>query len=307
MKNSKSFQKKHEKRLGTEKEGLLVATFGATGEVEDADGQVIRCHLRKNMEPVITGDRVLWLPEADNSGLVVDHLPRTSLLAKPEHNGKMKPIAANIDAMIIVTAPPPALSEYLIDRHLIAAENLNVTPIILLNKADMLNDTNRNAVMDQLAVYEKIGYRVILSSTKTQDGITQLLEFFHNKTCVLVGVSGVGKSSIISTLIPQQEIRVGDISASGSGKHTTTMTRLYRLPQGGSLIDSPGIREFGLWHMSNSEIAAGFVDFHAFADQCKFRNCQHIKEPGCAVQKAIEEKKIEVKRFESYKKMISEK
>lgn len=156
MKNSKSFQKKHEKLLGTEQEGLLVATFGATGEVEDATGQVIRCHLRKNMEPVITGDRVLWLPESDNSGIVVGHLPRKSLLAKPEHNGKMKPIAANIDAMIIVTAPPPALSEYLIDRHLIAAENLNVTPIILLNKMDLLSDINRTEVLEQLAGYKEL-------------------------------------------------------------------------------------------------------------------------------------------------------
>ena len=145
MKKTKSFQKKPEKLLGNEREGLLVAHFGASAEVEGlTEGHIIRCHLPRNLEFVITGDRVLWRPEADNAGVIVALLPRKSLLVRPEQSGKLKPAAANIDAIIIATAPPPVLSEHLIDRYIVAAENLKIlTPIILLNKIDLLDDNNR--------------------------------------------------------------------------------------------------------------------------------------------------------------------
>lgn len=306
MKKSKDFHKKLEKRSGTEQEGLLVGLFGAEAEIEDSHGQIIRCHLRKNREPVITGDRVLWRMEKNNTGVVIDCLPRKSLLARSERPGKIKPIAANIDAMIIVTAPPPALSEYLIDRHLITAEKLKIPPIILLNKMDLLTEDNTSLVTEQMTIYKKIGYQVIYSSTYSKEGMTLLETFLREKTCVLVGVSGVGKSSIIAYLAPDQVIKIGETSAAGAGKHTTTMTRLYHLKQGGHLIDSPGIREFGLGHMSKQDILQGFIEFKPFISECKFRNCQHMKEPDCAVKKAVEEGKISAKRFASFTEMVLE-
>lgn len=297
-------QTKKEKLTGNEREGLLIAHFGATAEVEDANGHVFRCHLRKNSEPVITGDHVLWQMENDQSGIVVAHKPRRSLLSRPEGPKKSKLIAANIDAMIIVSAPPPILSEYLIDRYLVAAENLQITPVILLNKMDLLDEKNYQAIAERLSCYEKMNYRVIFSSARTIGGLDKLNEFLRNKTCVLVGTSGVGKSSIIAKLAPEHAVVVGDTSAAGLGKHTTTSTRLYHLSHGGNLIDSPGIREFSLWNMPKNDILKGFRDFLPFLNECKFRDCHHQKEPGCALQKAVAENKISPARFASYLEMI---
>ncbi len=305
MKKSKSFQKKPEKLLGNEREGLLVAHFGAHAEIEDDKGHIFRCHLRKNLEPVITGDRVLWQPGEDNIGVIVDYLPRRSLLSRPENKKKLKPIAANIDAIIIVTAPN-ALSEHLIDRYLVAAENIKIPVKILLNKMDLLEESLQSEIIKKLKDYEKIGYQTFFSSTLTKHGLDLLDNFLREKSCVLVGASGVGKSSIISSFAPNEFVRVGETSAQGLGKHTTTMTRLYHLPHGGNLIDSPGVREFGLWHMDSNEIVQGFIEFKPFLNQCKFRDCQHLKEPGCAVKQAVEEGKISAKRYTSFKEMITE-
>lgn len=296
--------KNTEKLTGKEHEGLLIAHFGASAEVEDSSGTIFHCHLKKNQDPVITGDYVYWRLEADNAGVVVGHKPRKSLLSRPENQKKTKLIAANIDAMIIVSAPPPILSEYLIDRYLIAAENLKITPVILLNKNDLLDQSNYDDVTNRLNIYKNIGYQVIYSNIFSPDGLKQINDFLHNKTCVLVGTSGVGKSSIISRFVPEEAIKIGDTSEAGLGKHTTTVTRLYHLPHGGSLIDSPGIREFGLWNMDKKDVLKGFREFTPFLTQCKFRDCQHHKEPGCALQKAITENKIHASRFASYQEII---
>ncbi|HSW92787.1 MAG TPA: small ribosomal subunit biogenesis GTPase RsgA [Gammaproteobacteria bacterium] len=304
MKNKKQFY--HEPKLhGGEREGLLVTTFGATGEIENEEGDIIRCHIRKNADPVVTGDRVYWLPESQGTGVILGHLPRKSLLARPENAHRLKLIAANLDAIIIVSAPPPVLSEEMIDRYLVASETVNIQPVILLNKIDLLDESQKNSVEKQLSVWKKTGYPVIGSSTVTRDGLIELNTFLQNKTCALVGASGVGKSSIISALLPGSVIRVGEVSAKGAGKHTTTTTHLYHLPNGGNLIDSPGVREFGLWHMDKNDILAGFIEFRPFIHHCQFRNCQHGAEPGCAIQEALKTKKIDERRYASYLKIVS--
>lgn len=292
------------KLVGNEREGLLVAHFGAHAEIQDEFGKIIYCHIRKNMEPVITGDRILWQMEADNTGVIVACLPRKSLLGRPEKKGRIKPVAANIDAIIIVAAPA-TFSEHLLDRYLIAAENLQIPPVILLNKIDLLSSHDRDGLHQRLNVYEKVGYPVIYSSVLSKHGLTELDNFFRNKTSVLVGASGVGKSSIISSFLPEQTIAVGDTSAKGLGKHTTTATRLYHLQHGGQLIDSPGVREFGLWHASPAEILNGFIEFKKYLGHCKFRDCKHLKEPGCALQKAVQDNEISASRLESYKQLLS--
>ena len=305
MKKKKSFQKKPEKLSGAEREGLLVAHYGISAEVEDADGNIIRCHVRRNSESVITGDRVLWLPETEQTGVIVDYLPRKSLLARPQNERVVKLIAANVDALIIVTAPQ-TLFEHLLDRFIVAAEHLQITPIILFNKSDLLTKDTRQEIETRLKVYTDIGYQAIFSNTVTPDGLNTLKNFLKNKTCVLVGASGVGKSSIISSFVPDVSVNIGEVSAKGQGKHTTTMTRLYHLPDGGNLIDSPGVREFGLWHMSPEEILQGFVEFKPFLTQCQYRNCKHNKEQaGCALQRALAEGKVSAKRYASYLELIT--
>lgn len=305
MKKPKSFQKKPEKLTGHELTGLLVAHYGGSAEVENAHGQIIRCHLRKNAESVSVGDQVLWILEQDGTGTIVDHLPRKSLLARPERKDKLKAVAANIDIMIIVTAPPPILSLPMIDRYIVAAENLKITPIIVMNKMDLLSEEQLAEMNVCLGVYKSIGYQVLFSSTYTNNGMHELENILRDKNGVLVGQSGVGKSSITRHFVQEDLIRVGETSMQGLGKHTTTMSRLFHLPQGGNLIDSPGVREFGLWHMDKSEIELGFVEFKEFSGQCKFRDCEHLKEPGCAVQKAVTEGKISELRFESFKEMVN--
>jgi ribosome biogenesis GTPase len=305
MKNKKQIYHKPAKLNGTEHEGLLVTTFGANAFVEDEQGNLIRCHIRKNSDPVITGDRVYWLPEqGDETGVIVGHLPRKSLLCRPESAHKLKLIAANLDAIIIVSAPPPALSEDMIDRYLVAAELLKIQPIILLNKMDLLDAEHKNEMEKRLAAYKKLGYPIIYSSAYTQDGLAELSVFLRDKTCVLVGASGVGKSSIIVALAPDSNVRVGEVSTTGLGKHTTTSTHLYHLPTSGNLIDSPGVREFGLWHVDKNDVLAGFVEFKRFFNQCKFRNCQHELEPDCAIQKALQMEEIDARRYASYLKIL---
>jgi ribosome biogenesis GTPase len=294
-----------EKLDGTEREGVIVAHFGAVAEVEDDAGAVFRCHLRKNQEPVITGDRVLWHPEKDNTGIVVCGLPRKSVLVRPESSHRSKLIAANIDAIVVVSAPPPNFSEHLLDRYLVAAELVHVQCIILLNKVDLLDEESFAEMKVRLDKYAKMGYEVIYSSTKIKDGLVELDKTLKDKVCVLVGVSGVGKSSIITTLTGIKNILVGDVSANKQGKHTTTTTRLYHLPHGGSLIDSPGVREFSLWNMPPEEVIKGFIEFKPFLGLCKFRNCRHQTEPGCALQMAVAENKISPERWKSYLDIIN--
>lgn len=286
---------------GTQQKGLLIAHFGSMAEVEDELGQVRQCHIRKNLEPVITGDHILFLPEQKNTGVIVGCLPRKSLLAHPGKQGKLKPVAANIDAMIIVGAPA-TFSEHLLDRYLIAAENLKIPPLILLNKMDLLQDYPD--IKNRLSVYEKIAYPVIYSSVLTKHGLSELNLFLQNKTCVLVGASGVGKSSIIGSFISHPLLLIGETSAKGLGKHTTTSTRLYHLPHGGNIIDSPGVREFGLWNASEEEILNGFIEFKKYVGHCKFRDCKHLKEPGCALKKAAENREVSALRLESFQQLI---
>jgi ribosome biogenesis GTPase len=293
---------KSSKLDGTERTGLLIAHFGATAEIQDELGHTVYCHIRKNCEPVITGDNVLWQPEHDGKGIIVGCLPRKSLLARPEHKHKSKPVAANIDAIVIVGAPA-TFSEYLLDRYLIAAENLQIPPMILLNKIDLLSEANREELHQRLNVYASMGYPVIYSSIFTKHGLSDLEKFFRDKTSVLVGASGVGKSSIISGFVPQQIIMIGETSAKGIGKHTTTGTRLYHLPHGGKLIDSPGVREFSLWNINQAELLNGFIEFKKYLGQCKFRDCRHLKEPGCALQLAANNHEISATRLESYRKL----
>jgi ribosome biogenesis GTPase len=312
MKNkfNKKFDKRNkspaaaEKLDGTEREGVIVAHFGAVAEVEDAAGGVIRCHLRKNQEPVITGDHVLWHPEKDNTGIVVCALPRKSLLLRPESSHRNKLIAANIDAIVVVAAPPPNFSEHLLDRYLVAAESMQVQPIILLNKVDLMDDETLTAMKQRLSRYIAVGYEVIYSSVINQAGLSEINQALKDKVCVLVGASGVGKSSIIKALTGLNNIMVGDVNNAKQGKHTTTTTRLYHLPCGGSLIDSPGVREFALWHMPKEEVIQGFVEFRPFLGRCKFSNCHHQTEPGCALQLAVAENKINPERWKSYLDII---
>lgn len=293
---------------GPEKPGRVVAHFGRTLEVEaeSTTGERTRhrCHLRANLDGLVTGDRVSWSEANDGSGVVVARGERDSVLERPDSRGLLKPVAANIDQLLIVFAAEPLPHANLIDRYLVAAEATGITPVLVLNKVDLLPDQG-GALRDLLARYESLGYAVVLASVKHDDGLDALHRHLHGRTSVFVGQSGVGKSSLIDRLLPEANLRIGALSAdSRKGTHTTTTAMLYHLPTGGELIDSPGIREFGLVHLDEQQVTQGFIEFHDHLGRCRFRDCRHREEPGCALLAAVERGDIHPERFDSYRRIL---
>ncbi|MFT5351620.1 MAG: ribosome biogenesis GTPase, partial [Gammaproteobacteria bacterium] len=201
-----------EGELGEEQAGLVISNYGSQVDVEslqeDQTNNIVRCHLRANLDSLVTGDRVTW--RAGNpTGVVVAKLPRKSELSRPDMQGEQRPIAANIDYIVIVLAPLPVPYANLIDRYLVAAESVSIRPLVLLNKKDLLNDNNRLQINELLSIYPSLGYDVLEASTKTMDGLDDLKTVLKDRTSVFVGQSGVGKSSLIKTLLPGVDIEVG--------------------------------------------------------------------------------------------------
>ncbi|WP_369602718.1 small ribosomal subunit biogenesis GTPase RsgA [Hahella sp. SMD15-11] len=291
--------------LGPEQEGLLIAHFGRQVEVEplpmQPDHPVYRCFVRANVDTLVTGDRVVWREDLStpHTGVVVAREPRRSELCRPDAYGHLKPVAANIDQIVVVVAAEPEPFPLLIDRYLVAAEAAGIPATLVLNKADLLSADSH--LPNLLAFYGGLGYPAILASTRTRDGLDALQAHLANKTSVLVGQSGVGKSSLIQALLPGETLRIGDLSGTTrKGRHTTTSARLFHIPTGGALVDSPGIRDFGLWHMDERTLEQGFVEFRPYLGQCRFRDCRHEQEPGCALREAVREGKISERRFQNF-------
>lgn len=286
--------------------GLLIAHHGSTVEIEDAQGRILRCALRQNREPLVVGDQVIYQQE-NNSMVVIGYTPRRSVLLKPSRQLKetLKPIAANLDVMVIVSASMPPFSEELLDQYLVAAELLNIQPCIVFNKTDLLTPEKQQEIVARLNIYRHLNYPVLMLSSQLGDNLDSLKKFLHDKTAIFVGPSGVGKSSLIQRFISKDNIKVGDVSITGHGCHTTTTARLYHLDSGGKVIDSPGVREFSLWNISEDELLRGFKEIFTYKGKCEFRNCRHEKESACALQIAVQEGKISEKRFHHFKKFWS--
>lgn len=292
---------------GTERNGLVIAGHGAQVVVEDEFGKRFRCAVRRRGVRPVAGDRVRWQATGKRHGVVARVLERRNLLARPTDRGQSKPMAANLDRIVVVVAPRPAFSEALLDRYLVVAETLNIPVTILLNKVDLLDDTAREAFERRLETYEAIGYPLIRASTRQLQGLEALKNHLAGQTAILVGQSGVGKSSLIRGLLPEQVISVGALhEGTGQGRHTTTATTLYPLPGGGHIIDSPGVRDFGLWHISPERLADGFLEFRPYVGHCRFRNCRHLDDPGCAIRKAVEDGRISPARYTGFRGMLED-
>lgn len=285
--------------------GTVIANYGARQRVETDNGLQRDCRSRKSAGALVTGDRVI-LESGERDLIITRALPRHSILSRPDNRGKARIIAANIDQILIVIAARPAFKEALIDRYLVAAELSGINPAIILNKTDLLDTATREQILQRLSIYQTIGYPVIPVSANQTDGLEPLRQIMAGRNNIVVGQSGVGKSSLINGLLPGTEARVGDVSdATNKGTHTTTTAWLYHLPQrNGNIIDSPGVREFGLWQVGAEELAAGFREFGEYRQHCKFRDCLHRDEPGCAVRQAVDEKAISPQRYASYLKLL---
>jgi ribosome biogenesis GTPase len=244
---------------------------------------------------------VIWQPTTEGHGVVTALLERHSALIRPNYSGEEKPLAANISQLVIVLATEPPPSEYLLDQYLVTAENIGVKAVIAMNKIDLLEGELRTSFDSRFSHYQKIGYPMVEISAKFNDGLDPLLDKLQHETSILVGQSGVGKSSLIKALLPDLNIQIGRLSeASGLGKHTTSATTLYSLPEGGRLIDSPGVRSFRLVQLTTALLENGFKEFRPFLGHCKFSNCSHKGEPGCALTEAVEQAKIHPKRLQNH-------
>ncbi|KLV06566.1 GTPase RsgA [Photobacterium aquae] len=299
-----------ESLLESAREGLVITRFGQHADVEDPETGIIhRCNLRRSIKSLVSGDRVVWRPGVETlqgiAGVVEAVHERESMLTRPDYYDGVKAVAANVNQIIIVSAILPELSLNIIDRYLVAAETVGIEPLIVLNKVDLLDQESRALIDGTLELYRSIGYQVRMVSRETGEGLDQLKEDLKDRISIFAGQSGVGKSSLVNALMPEVEAEIGDVSeTSGLGQHTTTAARLYHFPEGGDLIDSPGVREFGLWHLDAEQVTKAFVEFRDFLGGCKFRDCKHGDDPGCLIREAVEEGKISKERFDSYHRII---
>lgn len=277
-----------------EHSGKVITRYGQRQLVENEQGRVFQSVSRQNIGLSVAGDRVLFQKTKHDEAIVTAIYPRDSELKR---QGKL--IAANIDQLWLVVALEPHYEFELIDRYLIMAENSKLPIGIIVNKIELSSD--EKSTTKDFMYYKSLDYDVHFVSVKNQTNLDTFKEKLVHKSHIFLGQSGVGKSSLINSLIPDLELRVSEISnKSKLGKHTTTNTTIYHIPSGGDLIDSPGVREFQLENLTELEIKSGFKEFKALSSECRFRDCRHINEPNCAVKDSLDQGKISNNRYQSY-------
>jgi len=283
-------------------EGRVVAAFGQRLLVEDAGGDRLPAFVGRRGLRLVCGDRVRWQLSADEGDVaVVERLPRDTELSRPDSRGRVEVLAANIDQVVVVCAPEPQPDPFIIDRYLAAAEVMGADALVACNKTD-LPGSDELEVLDEL---RSIGYPVLRVSAQAAAGLEALHACLVGQCSILVGQSGVGKSSLLNALLPGLELATAQISsATGEGRHRTTATTLYPLPGGGAILDSPGVRDFAPALGDPRLAATGFREIVAAAERCRFANCRHLREPGCAVKDGVEAGCLSARRYESYRRLL---
>ncbi len=282
-------------------QGIVVAAYGKRFQVELPDKKRISCVTRGKKTDLTCGDVVTIKLTDQHEGVVETTLPRKTLLYR-SNAFKSKMLAANVTQIVIVLATQPSFYEGLLNRCLIAAEAANIKPLIVLNKCDLPDNDHAK---DKLARYTALGYQVLSLSAK--EDVSALKPYLVGETSILVGQSGMGKSTMINALLPNESVRTQEVShVLDSGKHTTTATHLYHLDHASQLIDSPGLQEFGLHHLSAGELEHAFVEFRPYLGKCRFNNCKHLQEPDCAIKAAVLSQNIQAERLAMYQMLREE-
>jgi len=282
--------------------GTIIAHYGTIIDIEDEKQKPHRCVVGHHAKPLVVGDRIKW-QNKKGMNMILDHFPRKSALIRKNRYGHIKIMAANIDNMIITLAKQPKFCEIQLNKYLTAAELLHIKPIIIMNKIDLLTEDEKILIEKKLATYSAIGINTLYTSCYLEDSMNQLRKHLNHQTSIFVGQSGTGKSSLIGTCLPDCNIKTGAISTYGQGRHTTSVAKLYHLAEGGNIIDSPGIREFDLWSITYQQLCQSFSEFQPYLEKCRFRNCQHDHEIGCAIKQAVSHQLISQQRFNAFHKI----
>jgi len=279
----------------------IIAVFGRDLLVRDAAGTELRARPRGRRMSVVCGDDVLCERDATHDEITVTETrPRRTALYRSNLRGEAEAIVANVAQLFVVLAPKPAPDLFVVDRYVAAARSANIVATLVLNKQDLPVDEELRTA---LLAYQKAGYRTLKCSAKAGDGIDALIETSAGSVAALVGQSGVGKSSLLRRLVPLAQPEIGELDRDDEGRHTTTTSRMFDLPRGGHLIDSPGVRDFAPAIDKLDGRTLGFAEVDRLAPGCRFQDCQHIREPNCAVQKAAASGELDARRYESYRRM----
>ena len=299
--------------------GLVIKNTGSWYTVKTDDGNIVEskikgnCRLKgiRSTNPVAVGDRVEIIRNQEGTAFInAIEDRRNYIIRKSQNLSKQSHIlAANVDqAFLVVTVNYPQTSTTFIDRFLASAEAYSVPVTLVFNKTDLLSDEERHFQDMMMTLYDTVGYRCIAISAANGDGVDELLPLLHDRITLLSGNSGVGKSTLINRILPGVNLRTAEISDShNTGMHTTTFSEMLQLPNGGYLIDTPGIKGFGTFNMEPEEISSYFKEIFRFSKDCRFNNCTHTHEPGCAVLKAVEDHYIAASRYQSYLSMLNDK
>ena len=301
-------------------QGIVTKSTGSWYDVKSADGKVTKCRIKgkfringhKITNPVAVGDEVQWVLEDEEKevGTIYEILPRKNYVVRqsPRKKHFLHLLASNIDrAILIVTIADPDIKLGFIDRFLVMTEPYNIPVTIVVNKADIYGEDELAYFSYLKAMYTNIGYDVLLTSNEDGTGIAELTELLKGKTSLLAGQSGVGKSTLINSIEPDFDLRTGEISDyTGKGMHTTTFAEMFELSNGGSIIDTPGIKTLAFMHLEVMDVAHNFRELFILSEDCKFSDCTHRNEPDCAVKDALEKGEISESRYENYRQILEE-
>jgi len=298
--------------------GLVYKSTGSWYQVKSDEGKFYQCRIKgklrlsgiRSTSPVAVGDRVGFDLDDEAVGVIHTINQRENYLVRKSVNlsKQLHIIGANIDLVfLVITLKNPETFTTFIDRFLVSAAAFGIETVLLFNKMDQYTEEELERVNELKGLYTSIGYQSVLCSTKSDQGMSELRNLMKDNTSIFSGHSGVGKSTLINTVAPELRLKIGEISEQhGQGQHTTTFAEMYDLSFGGRIIDSPGIRGFGIADINKEEIARYFKEFFKASENCKFNNCQHLSEPGCAVKSELEEGTIAESRYQSYLSMVLE-